>query len=111
LKIGNNVHLRNILYIHGLEKNLVSISCLEDKGNKIAFVDGKLLSWPRDSSIENARVIRTREGRLYRLLEQNDESLVHDEFNPNEIWHRMYAHINYKALPFLKKLVEGIPEL
>jgi hypothetical protein len=62
LKSGNNVHLSNVLYVPGLEKNLVSISCLEDKGNIIAFVDGKVLSWHKDSSIENARVIGSREG-------------------------------------------------
>jgi hypothetical protein len=78
LKTGNNVHLSNVFYVPGLEKNLVSISCLEDKGNRIAFVDGKGLSWSRDSNIENARVIGTREGRLYRLLERNDEALVYD---------------------------------
>jgi hypothetical protein len=111
LKTGKNVHLSNVLYVPSLEKNLVSISCLEDKGNIIAFVDGKVLSWSRDSSIENARVIGTREGRLYRLLERNDEALVHDEVNPNELWHRRYAHINYQALPFLERIVEGIPEL
>ena len=103
LKIGNNVHLSNVLYINGLEKNLVSISCLEDKGNRIAFVDGKVLSWPRDSNIENARVIGTREGRLYKLLERNDEALVHDEVNPNELRHIRYAYINYQVLPLLKK--------
>jgi hypothetical protein len=48
LKTGNNVHLSNVLYVHGLEKNLVSISCLEDKGNRIAFVDGKVLAWHKD---------------------------------------------------------------
>jgi hypothetical protein len=48
LKTSNNVHLSNVLYVHGLEKNLVSISCLEDKGNQIAFVDGKVLSWHKD---------------------------------------------------------------
>jgi hypothetical protein len=111
LKTGNNVHLSNVLYVPGLEKNLVSISCLEDKGNIIAFVDGKMLSWHKDSNIEDARVIGTREGNLYRLLEQNEEALVHDEVNPNELWHRRYAHINYQALPFLKKMVEEIPEL
>jgi hypothetical protein len=109
LKTGNNVHLSNVLYVPGLEKNLISISFLEDKGNRIAFVYVKVLSWPRDSSIKNARVIGTHEGRLYRLLEQNDEGLVHDEVNPNELWHRRYAHINYQSLPFLKKIVEGIP--
>jgi hypothetical protein len=57
LKTGNNVHLSNVLYVPGLEKNHVSISCLEDKGNIISFVDGKVLSWHKDSNIENARVI------------------------------------------------------
>jgi hypothetical protein len=111
LKSGNNVHLSNVLYVPGLEKNLVSISFLEDKGNRIAFVDGEVLSWSRDSSIENARVIGTHESRLYRLLERNDESLVHDEVNPSEFWHRRYAHLNYRELPFLEKMVEGIPKL
>jgi hypothetical protein len=111
MKTGNYVHLSNVLYVLGLEKNLVSIYFLEDKGNIIAFVNGEVLSWHKDSNIENARVIESREGNLYRLLKQNEEALVHDEVNPNELWHRRYTHINYQALPFLKRMVEGIPEL
>jgi hypothetical protein len=103
--------LSNVLYVPGLEKNPVSIYFLEDKGNIIAFADGEVLSWSRDSNIENARVIGTHEGRLYRLLERNDEAFVHDEFNPNELWDRRYAHLNYQALPFLSKMVEGILKL
>jgi hypothetical protein len=53
LKTCNNVHLSNVLYVPSLEKNIVFMSCLEEKGNRIAFVDGKVLSWPRDSSIKN----------------------------------------------------------
>jgi hypothetical protein len=68
LESGNHVHLRNVLYVPGLEKNLVSISCLEYKGNRISFMDGKVLSWHKNSSIEDARVIGRREGNLYRLL-------------------------------------------
>jgi hypothetical protein len=111
LELGNHVHLSNVLYVPGLEKNLVSISCLEDKVNIIAFIDEKVLSWHKDSSLEDARVIGRREGNLYRLLERNEESLVHDKVNPNELWHTRYAHINYQSLPFLRKMVEGIPEL
>jgi hypothetical protein len=84
LKLGNNVHLSNVLYVPGLENNLVSISFLEDKGNKISFVDGKVLSWHKESNIENVRVIRSHEGNLYRLLEQNEEALVHNEVNPTK---------------------------
>jgi hypothetical protein len=101
----------NVSYVPGLEKNHVSIYFLEENRNIIAFIDGKVLSWSRDSSIENARIIGICEGRLYRLLERNDEPLVHDEFNPNKLWHRRYVHINYQTLPFPKKMVEGILEL
>jgi len=70
IELGDSVHLRNILDVSGLKKNLVSISWLEDKGDRVYFVDGKFLVWPKGSSINFARVIRVREGRLYRLLKQ-----------------------------------------
>jgi hypothetical protein len=44
LKSGKNVHLSNVLYVPSLEKNLVSISFLEDKGNRIASIDGEVIS-------------------------------------------------------------------
>jgi hypothetical protein len=102
MELGNSIHLSNALYVPGLKKNLVSISCLEKKGDRVAFVDGKVLVWSKDSKIEDARVIGIHEGRLYKLLGQNTQALVHDEINPNELWHRRYAHLHYQALPSLK---------
>jgi len=58
LEPDNNLHLNNVLYVLGLKKNLVSISCLEDKGDRIAFVDGKVLVWPKGSSIDNAELLK-----------------------------------------------------
>ena len=43
LEPSENIHLNNILYVLGLKNNLVSISCLEDKGDRVAFVHGKVL--------------------------------------------------------------------
>jgi len=43
LENGEKLHLNNILYVLGLKKNLISISCLEDKGDRVAFVDGNFL--------------------------------------------------------------------
>jgi hypothetical protein len=39
----NSIHLSNVLYVLGLKRNLVSISYLEEKGDRVAFVDGKFL--------------------------------------------------------------------
>jgi hypothetical protein len=75
---------------------------LEEKGDRVSFVDGKVLAWYKDSKIENARVIGTLEGRLYKLLGQNTQSLVNDEINPSALWNRRYAHLHYQAFPSLK---------
>jgi hypothetical protein len=102
MKIGNYVHLSNVLYEPGLEKNLVSISCLEDKGNRIAFVDGKVLSWYKDSSIENARVIGSREGNLYRLLKQMKKLLYTTKSTPMSFGTEGMLTLTIKHYPFSK---------
>ena len=50
LKLDNGLklHLNNIFYVPSLKKNLLSISCLEDKGERIAFVDVKVLVLERN---------------------------------------------------------------
>eukprot|EP00253_Pinus_taeda_P021955 PITA_21955 len=79
---GSKLHLNNILYVPSLKKNLLSISCLEDKGERNAFVDGKVLVWGKDSSIDKARVIRVREGSLYQIITPPPQALVHMEISP-----------------------------
>jgi len=44
----NNIHLQEVLYVPDLKKNLVSISAMEDKGFKVAFIDGKVRGWKRN---------------------------------------------------------------
>ena len=39
---GQILHLQDVLYVPDLKKNLVSIFVMEDKGFKVAFVDGKV---------------------------------------------------------------------
>jgi hypothetical protein len=107
----NSIHLSNVLYVLGLKKNLVSISFLEEKGYRVAFVDGKFLVWSKDSKIENDIVFGTYEGRLYKLPSQNIQALVHEEINPSELWHRSYSHPHYQSFPSLKHMAVGILEL
>ena len=67
--------------------------------------------WDKSSSIENAKIIRIREGRLHILLTPLSQALVHIEVSPCEIWHRRLGHLHYKILPTLNSMVNGIPEL
>lgn len=45
LNQGNIIHLQDVLSVPDLKKNLVSISAMEDKQFKVAFIDGKVLVW------------------------------------------------------------------
>jgi len=111
LENGDNIDLNNILFVPGLHKNLLSISSLEDKGDRVAFIDGKVIVWGKNSSIENARVIGIHEGRLYKMSSSLVQDLVHIEISPCELWHRRFDHIHFKILPTLNTIEDGIPEL
>jgi len=41
------------LYVLGLKKNLFSVATLEDKGYKVAFMDGKVFLWPKDGELNS----------------------------------------------------------
>ena len=49
--------MKEVLYVPGLKKNLLSISALNKKGYRVAFIDGQVLMWTKGKSIEYAVVI------------------------------------------------------
>jgi hypothetical protein len=59
------LHLSDVLFVPGMRRNLVFISALEDKGYKVAFSYGKVLSWHKNSSMGSTRVIGVQEDSLY----------------------------------------------
>ena len=84
---------------------------MEDKGIRVAFVDGQVFMWTKDSSIDLARVIGTRFGGLYRLTRQPTQALVHDSHNLSELWHRRFAHLQYRALLAVRQMVSTLLDL
>ena len=111
LNSGESLKMTNILFVPGLKKNLISVSALEDKGYVVAFSSGKVLVWEKNSSMKSAVTIGIREGGLYTLLGKPVQALVHNDVNLSELWHRRFAHLHYRALPSMKNLVSGFPEL
>ena len=49
-----SMKMKDFLYVPGLRKNLLSISALDKRGFKVAFIDGKVLMWSKGKTINDA---------------------------------------------------------
>ena len=65
--------------------------------------------WSKGKTLEYAVVIG--EGGLYKLKGHLEIALVHETTSSSELWHRRLTYINYKALPYVSKVVTGLPYL
>ena len=97
--------MKDVLFVPGLKKNLLSISALDAKGMRVTFIDGQVIMWPRGKTIDDAIVIGEQEGGLYKLKGHPEQDLVHNTVDPNELLHRRLAHVHYRALPLARKVV------
>ena len=65
--------MKDVLFVPGLKKNLLSISALDAKCMRVSFLDGQVLMWSRGNTIDNAIVIGEQEGGLYKLKGNPDK--------------------------------------
>ena len=67
--------------------------------------------WTKGKTIDDAVVIGVEEGGLYKLKIHVDSTLMTSTIIPCELWHISIAHIHYKALPIMRKVVTGLLEI
>ena len=67
--------------------------------------------WSKGKTLEYVVVIGEEEGGLYKLKRHPDTTLFHETTSSSELWHRRLAHINYKALPYVSKVVTGLSDM
>ena len=53
LDSGKSMKMKDVLYVHGLKKNLLSISNLYKRGFKVSFIDGKFLMWSKGKTVDD----------------------------------------------------------
>ena len=95
--------MKEVLYVPSLKNKLLSISTLDKKGYRVAFIDGQVLMCPKEKSIEDAVAIGEEGGGLCKLKGYLEIALVHETTSLIELWNRRISHINYKELPHAKK--------
>ena len=61
-----SMKMKEVLYVPGLKKNLLSILALDKKGYRVAFMDGQVLMWSKKKTLEDVVVIGEEEA-LYKL--------------------------------------------
>ena len=61
-----SMKMKEVLYVLGLKKNLLSISVLDKKGFIITFLYGEVLKWRKGETIDDVVLIGV-EGGLYKL--------------------------------------------
>jgi hypothetical protein len=57
LNSGNSLKMKDVLYVPGLTKYLLSISALENKGFRVSFIDGEVLMRAKGETLSEAIII------------------------------------------------------
>ena len=57
LYFRKSLKLKDVQYVLGLKKNILSIYVIDAKGIRVYFVDRQVLMWPRGKTIEDATMI------------------------------------------------------
>ena len=78
LDYGKSMKMKDVLFVPGLKKNLLSIYALDAQGMRVAFVDGQVLMCPKGKYFDDVVVIGEQEGGIYKLKGQPKQALVHE---------------------------------
>ena len=77
--------MKEVLYVQGLKKNILSISALDKKVFRVAFVDGEVLMWSKGRTIDDAILIGIEEGGIYKLKGHIDSTFTTYTIIPCEL--------------------------
>ena len=103
--------LRDVLFVPGMKKNLISFSMIEDRGLGVSFLDGHVRVFPKTARLSASYTIGVRCGKLYKLLFQPQHALAHSSSSELcELWNRRMAHLHHPALRLLRHMVTGLPK-
>eukprot|EP00253_Pinus_taeda_P031251 PITA_31251 len=110
----------DVLYVPGMNKNLISVSTLEDTGYDVLFRRGQVLIYPRGTPASSARVIGVHHAKVYKFsfqplmaLSSNTRERTDSRSSSSklcEIWHRKIGHMYHRALSTLWEITTGVPD-
>ena len=67
--------------------------------------------WTKGRTLEYVVIIGEEEGEFYKLNGHQKINLFHETTISSKLWHRRITNIKYKALPYVRKVVTGLPDM
>jgi hypothetical protein len=110
---GSPLTLKDVMYVPGLKKNLVSVAMLEDHGYDVIFSKGK--AFLHHIASGQVKQIRVQVKNLYKLdvedcvaLSTKAEKVQSQDIS--ELWHRILGHLHHGALKIMQQISTGLPK-
>ena len=108
-EFGKPLNFVDVLYVLGLNKNLISVSTLKDKGFHVKLQDHRVYIRPKGSDRSLDQVIGIQSEKVYRLHFESTKVLVMNNNSQGELCHRRMAHLHHGALRHMRQAVIGVP--
>ena len=103
--------MKDLFFVPKCKKNLFSISTLDAKGMRVAFVYGQVLMWPKGKTIDDVVVIGEREGGLNKLKGHPEQTLVmHFGVEGLHMCITKHYHLQEKLLKVSQKCRQNMKE-
>ncbi|KAK2372557.1 putative mitochondrial protein [Trifolium repens] len=113
-KNGRKSVIEKVLYVPGMQCNLMSVGQLLDKGFKVVLEDGTLKLFDSKQNLilkSNQSKNRTFKTQLKAI--EHECLAASTENKDSELWHKRYGHLNFESLSLLnsKNTVLGLPSV
>ncbi|KAK2392639.1 putative mitochondrial protein [Trifolium repens] len=113
-KNGRKSVIEKVLYVPGMQCNLMSVGQLLDKGFKVVLEDGTMKLFDSKQNLilkSNQSKNRTFKTQLKAI--EHECLAASTENKDSELWHKRYGHLNFKSLSLLnsKNMVLGLPSV
>lgn len=110
---GSHLHLKDVMYVHGLKENLISGEVLACHGYDIVVSKGK--SFMRHVPIGQVKHIRFRVKNLYKLEVEVCVALGRKSgevysWVVGELWHICMGHLHHGTLKIMQQITTGLPK-
>lgn len=105
--ISYNVTIEEVLYVPGLDANLLSVNKIIEKGNRVEFIRTGCRIWNQRKEI---MAVASSKGGIYRMEARRETAYATTaSISTKDLWHRRLAHLGRQGMRMLANgLVDGI---